>query len=318
MPSFIKEIYCIFGIHNKEINAFSKHNAKLMANFKHIVLTHFNLKLSEDGVRRFIEDKTEKPQTKSWMDERFELFDKYCFPTLLNQKNKNFIWLCLFDENTQEKYRVKIAEYQKQFPLFTPIYLAPSDSSKLYEKVDPIIRKYLKDTDEYVITTNLDNDDSFHKNMIDNIQKEFLKNPKELLYRFSYGYQYFTRHKLMLRMKYPHNHFLTLASKISSAPIKPITHYEHANAHRILSFTNILTDPMWIEIVHESNVNNSIRVKFKIKYVPVIKKNIFKQEFNVNIDLKTRRNIFNAFFIFPGLIVKKIVAKIPEKLEKNI
>lgn len=286
-----------------------------MANFKHIVITHFNLKLSLDGVGYITEDKADKStQTKSWMDERFELFDKYCFPSLLNQSNKNFVWFCLFDKDTEEKHKTKIAEYQEQLPLFRPIYLEPSDINNLYEKVDPFIRRFLDPTNEYIITTNVDNDDSLHKNMIDNIQKAFLKDPKESLYRFAYGYQYFTRYKLMLKMKYPHNHFLTLASKISSAPIKPITHYGHANAHRALPFTDILTNPMWIEIVHESNVNNSIRVKFKIKYVPVILKNMFKEEFNVDIYLKTSKNIINALFTFPYLIVKMIGRKIPEKL----
>lgn len=107
-----------------------------MANFKHIVLTHFNLKLSEEGVRCYTEDKTDKPtQTKSWMDERFELFDKYCFPSLLNQKNKNFIWLCLFDEDTEEKYKTKITEYQKQLPLFTPVYLGASDKTNFTRRL---------------------------------------------------------------------------------------------------------------------------------------------------------------------------------------
>ena len=186
-----------------------------MAKFKHIILTQFNLKLSVDGVRCFTEDKTQKStQTKSWMDERFELFEKYCFPSLLNQKNKNFIWLCLFDKDTEEKYKTKIAEYQNLFPLFTPVYLGSSDRNNLYLQIDPIIRQYLTSTDEYIITTNVDNDDSLHHSMIDNIQKVFLQNPKESLYRFSYGYQYFIKYKLMLKMKYPHNHFLTLAKKI--------------------------------------------------------------------------------------------------------
>lgn len=287
-----------------------------MAKFKHIILTQFNLKLSIDGVRCFTEDKTQKStQTKSWMDERFELFERYCFASLLNQKNKNFIWLCLFDKDTEEKHKSKIAEYQNLFPLFTPVYLDPSDRNKLYLKIDPYIRQHLLPTDEYIITTNVDNDDSLHHSMIDNIQKEFLENPKETLYRFSYGYQYFVKYNLMLKMKYPHNHFLTLASKISPTPIKPVIHYRHAIAHRELPYTDILKSPMWIEIVHESNVNNSIRVKFKIKYTPVITKNIFKEEFNVDINLNTARNIFNALFTFPYLVIKKIAMKIPGKLK---
>lgn len=287
-----------------------------MAEFKHVVLTHFNLKLSQNGVRCFTEDKTQKStQTKSWMDERFDLFERYCFPSLLNQKNKNFIWLCLFDKDTEEKYKKRIAEYQNKLPLFTPVYIGPSERDNLYEKTDPIIRQYLDPNHEYIITTNVDNDDSLHQDMIDNIQKVFLQNPKESLYRFNYGYQYFVKHKLMLKMMYPHNHFLTLASKISSTPIIPVTHYGHANAHRKLPYTDILKNPMWMEIVHESNVNNSMRVKFKIKYTPVIKKDIFKQEFNVDINLNTPKNIFNALFTFPYLVVKKIAIKIPQKLK---
>ena len=95
----------------------------------------------------------------------------------------------------------------------------------------------------------------------------------------------------------------------------PVIHYGHANAHRELPYTDILKKPMWIEIVHESNVNNSIRVKFKIKYTPVITKNIFKEEFNVDISLNTAKNVFNSLFTFPYLVIKKIAIKIPKKLK---
>ena len=58
---------------------------------KHIVITRFNLKIWQ-------KDKSNKTTLgEDWMEERFNLFERFCFPSLMHQSDKNFRWLCLFD-----------------------------------------------------------------------------------------------------------------------------------------------------------------------------------------------------------------------------
>lgn len=285
--------------------------------FKHFILTHFNLKLSEEGERCFVLDKNQNStQNENWMNERIRLFDKYCFPSIANQKNKNFIWLVFFDQDTPDKYKEIFETYHQKFNNCVPVYLGPSGRENLYQKVSPILKSYLNADDEYIITTNIDNDDNFHEDIVENIQKEFVANPKETLYRFIYGYQYFENMNFMMKMRYPHNHFLTLASKITEADIKPITHYGHTRAHRTLPHVDINTTPMWIEIVHGSNVNNSLRVKFKIQYTPIIKGISFIPFYHTDIQLKVGNNICRTIFTLPWMVIKHLVKKISKKLFK--
>jgi len=54
---------------------------------KHFLLTRFNLRNEEwittrDGGAVL---------TEEWLIQRFELFENYCLPSVMNQKNKNFL-----------------------------------------------------------------------------------------------------------------------------------------------------------------------------------------------------------------------------------
>lgn len=286
---------------------------KTSIRYKHFILTHFNLKLSEEGERCFVVDKNlHSTQNDNWMNERIRLFDKYSFPSIAAQTNKNFTWLVLFDENTPDKYKAIFEEYHQKCNNCVPVYMGPSGRENLYEKVSPILKSFLNQ-EEYIITTNIDNDDTFHEDIVENIQNEFLKEPKETLYRFVYGYQYFENMNFMMRMKYPHNHFLTLASLVTDEHIKPITHYGHTRAHKRLPHVDIITTPMWIEIVHGSNVNNSLRVKFKIKYKPVLANRNFDQHYHTDIQLKVGNNIMRSIFTLPWMVVKHLGKKIAKK-----
>lgn len=279
--------------------------------YKHFILTHFNLKLFEEGERCFIVDKNNKStQQDEWMEERIRLFDKYCFPSVQKQSNKNFKWLILFDEDTPEKYKDIFKTYHNRCSNLEAIYLPPCSREELYKKVSPVLKTFLKEDNEYIITTNLDNDDTLNQDFVEKTQQQFISCPKETLYRFIYGYQYFEDINYMMKMRYPHNHFLTLSSKIiPNTDIKPVTHYKHASAHRILPYVDIKTNPMWIEIVHGTNVNNSLRVKFKIVYIPIIfKKNIYRK-FNVDFPLTVINNIKRTVISLPLMVLRHLFKK---------
>lgn len=270
-------------------------------NIKHFVLTHFNIKLSRDGERCYTVDKNNQhTQNNTWMDERIRLFEAYTYPSLKAQTNRDFTWLIFLDVDTSSVYKDFFQKLHFEFPNCIPVYISPTSWEELYLVVDPILRGYIDIKDEYIITTNIDNDDSFHEDMIANIQSAFLEHKIESLYRFVYGYQYFENKRLLMKMRYPHNHFLTLVSKTSSDPIKPVTHYNHAGAHRVLPFVDIKTYPMWMEIVHGTNVNNSLRVKFKIRYTPVLFKNKCDAKFHVNLNLNTANKMMFGLFEFTG------------------
>lgn len=55
--------------------------------------------------------KKTKKNPKEWMDKRVYIFEKICLPSILNQTNKDFIWLLSFSEKTPPYYYEKYQHY---------------------------------------------------------------------------------------------------------------------------------------------------------------------------------------------------------------
>ena len=70
--------------------------------FIHFLLTRFNLVTGYPGWEA---DRHGHPTlTGEWMEERIAIFTRYCLPSVLNQSNRQFQWVLLFDEHTSQKY----------------------------------------------------------------------------------------------------------------------------------------------------------------------------------------------------------------------
>lgn len=66
------------------------------------VFTRFNLKLWKTN--KFGVD----TRTHEWTADRFDMFEKFCFPSMLHQTDKNFIWMCMFADDTEECFIERI------------------------------------------------------------------------------------------------------------------------------------------------------------------------------------------------------------------
>ena len=86
---------------------------------QHFILTRFNLLLWNK------DKKGSKVRTVKWLEHRFTLFEKYCLPSVKNQTCQDFEWIVLLDSSTPEKYKAKIADYQKECPQFIPVFVEP-------------------------------------------------------------------------------------------------------------------------------------------------------------------------------------------------
>ena len=99
-------------------------------------MTHFNVKFKWSKKGR--KPSSQKPPTKKWMKHRIELFDKYCYPSIINQTNKNFKWLIFFDGDTTDEKLFK--KYDKCTKIFLKDYdiwsykIASAEIKKLLHK----------------------------------------------------------------------------------------------------------------------------------------------------------------------------------------
>lgn len=285
--------------------------------FKHFIITLFNLKIWKV-------DKTKKPtQTEDWLEQRFALFEKYCLPSVKCQTVKNFTWLCLFDSETPEKYRRRIEAISKEFPILQPCYVTAEEASHYMDDNEQLRCRFIRenvakrmDNDaEWVITTNLDNDDAIRKDMVEKLQEVFLQSPRERLVSLNIGYQYFVEKNAVVRMYYPHNHFLTLVER-TDKDFCTVEYYGHASARKKLEYIDVFEKPYWMEVVHGHNVSNELRITSRIKYLPRL--STFKfSEFGGDKVLSWTVNLYNFLFRLPVYFCKIAVWRLKKKIGKG-
>jgi len=221
--------------------------------FEHFILTRFNLKLS------FKKDKKgNNLNNNKWMEHRIKLFEKFCFPSMVNQSNLNFKWLVFFDGNTPKRYR-KIIEKYRKFKNFVPIFINTKKGLKLEslrKKIKKHILKIINKKIKFIITTRLDTDDSFHKDAIKIIQKNFRRQSFEFL-DFPFGFS-FNNNKLYLQ-KSISSHFTTLIEKINKQNFRTVLCEQHQNIIYNWNINKISNKPCWLEVIHDKNLFNNYK-----------------------------------------------------------
>lgn len=251
--------------------------------FNHFIITRFNLPIwsqTKAGKISTIED--------TYLQDRFHLFEKFCLPSIEQQTCQDFKWLVLFDINTPDYFKKKIEELQNRYNRFIPCFfdinnqnieneyydyfnkyiselnLKESDYKNTDEYIQRIltpnfiskcIHKYTKNEVDFIITTRIDNDDSFHKNFIEVIQNEVKSQNKFILLDYINGYRYILKNRSVSKFCFPNGHFTTLIEPYKTN-LQTVIYWNHFLAHKIIPIKHINCKPMYIELIHNSNVIN--------------------------------------------------------------
>ncbi|HJC19630.1 MAG TPA: putative rhamnosyl transferase [Candidatus Alistipes stercoripullorum] len=150
-----------------------------------------------------------------------------------------------------------------------------------------------------LITTNLDNDDALASDAIELLRREIRPCPGKRIYSLLYGYQYFTSERFLLKMRYTNNHFLTLVEPFDDRA-ETIIAYRHTRAIRQQP-TVYISSPhgKWLEIVHEDNVSNDLRINAKVRNIPVLRGRTFSDFGLPELRVTARRQWFQTLFLLP-------------------
>ncbi|MHB1146914.1 MAG: glycosyltransferase [Lutibacter sp.] len=215
--------------------------------FQHYILTRFNLRATDWTVTK----NKEKVLTEEWLEERFDLFENYCFSSVKNQSNQNFKWLVFFDVNTPEAYKIKVEEYRKSYQNFYPFFIdgMPNFLPEIVKNIK------LLDTEKYIITSRLDNDDSIHEDYVKVIQSYF-DQQNHLAIDLIDGYTLQIGEKIRLGFqKHLYNPFISLIEKKDD--FKTVwfrsRHGSWKYEKNIIRVKNIR---LWLGIIHSKNKVN--------------------------------------------------------------
>lgn len=218
-----------------------------MPSMVHFVVTRFNLRPSVAVTGKALDVK--------WLESRFELFERFCWPSLKGQTEQNFKWLVLFDEATPEPIRQRIAGYAR-WPNFVPVYLPAGTEHSARTAVAKVLAGALP---EVLITTRLDNDDGISLDYIEHIQR-YAQATVPTVVEFPVGYIW--HNDRLYRDRQPHNAFTSLIEPLKAcgattfSTIYSGSHTEVENLGRVECVSN---QPSWLQVVHGGNLENRPR-----------------------------------------------------------
>lgn len=277
----------------------------------HFLATRFNLKnlvwkKTKSGTAVLNDD---------WLSDRFEIFEKFCLPSVMQQSELNFHWCIFFDENTPKGYLDRINAIKEKFPNISPILIG--EMSELVHAFRNFILRNMH-SHSHVITTRLDNDDIIHKDFVHIIQQMY--RPIEMgIIDVQLGYQFSIDSKFPDLRKYLHksNSFLSLVETATSPQtIFSRQHYDWEHVEKIV----FNQEPLWIELSHRSNYVNHRQRKLSRAF------RIHRDFFNLPMDLKLGKldlikyhllNYFLDSFYSLQLLVLRISRKIKRKFKPN-
>src|SRR5947209_8024402 len=141
--------------------------------FHHVIVTAFNCVRSRNPNEVHLAFRS-RP---GWMDERFELFERYCLPSVLNQSCQTFRWIIYFDVSTQEKHLDRARRGIAGRPNFEvklcTIFGSETHQADLSTMLDP--------AKSWLVTTRLDNDDGLQRDFVAKLQDAVTVGTEEAL-----------------------------------------------------------------------------------------------------------------------------------------
>lgn len=257
--------------------------------FEHYIVTRFNLPIF--GAK--VNGHDSKSCNKDYLDYRFDLFEHYCMPSIINQSCQNFKWLVLFDDETPHEFKERAYRLHEQYNNLIPCFFNVKDYEEenqdyktLSEEYAKIVLKYfpkkkgdLSDkgecmnrlytprfimdsikkcssfTPDYYITTRIDNDDAFHKDMIRTVQQRFKNDPRHVIFDFVYSYKFILNERIVYKYPLLNGHFLSLVEPTNRL-FQSALYWNHLFVDKFLSVEHIYGTPLQIELIHGNNVIN--------------------------------------------------------------
>ncbi len=257
---------------------------------QHFILTRFNLLLwnkTKEG---------QKVRTRKWLKHRFSLFENYCLPSIMNQTCQDFLWIVLFDSTTPEDFKARIEVFQKECPQLIPVFVEPENGRYFADIFRKEIVKRL--CGKRVVTTYLDNDDALNVIYCEDLQRRVSLIDDDTFIYYDEGYQYFTEYKFMLQIHYPRNHFVSYVEKGDPTTVKGVlcygTHYYIYTIEGV-KIEHVKSQPMWCEIIHESNMANDAYFLLKTHVIRDV--NRLVNDFSINETVRNGADLYLFKFL---------------------
>lgn len=220
----------------------------IKVSIKHAILTRFNL--ATPGREKAIRNQP------GWLEERFELFERYCLPTVAAQTLRDFHWIVFFDQETPAAFKDRIERLRKvqEFhPYYTGLFPADGWANAIREVLGP----QLEGT--RLLTTRLDNDDGLACDYVERLRDEAslietLKMP--IAFNFTQGFILYQNR--LYSHRHTSNAFASLFESFGMS-MRTVATIPHMDLENQVALHQIDGPGAWLQVIHETNVSNKIR-----------------------------------------------------------
>lgn len=214
----------------------------------HVILTRFNMPTAgrEASIR----------SSAGWLERRFELFERYCLPSVAAQTFQDFHWIIFFDEASPEWVWDRVAALQKirhfhvhASPLFNAQGWGDATRKALDKAVDPRL----------IVTSNLDNDDGLSKDYMQRLNDCVRHNMMiETPFAINFLNGIISADGFLYRIKHNRCAFTNVVERYGPE-MTTCNVYQHMFLNQNMKIIQEENQSAWIQVVHEVNVSNKIR-----------------------------------------------------------
>ena len=211
-----------------------------MPDYDHLLLTRFSAVLTAGA----------PPAPEEWLRYRLAFFYDTALPSVAAQEEAGFEWLVLFDDRCPDTFRRDVEDLAAD-GAFTPLW--SHDVFRRNSFAGPVAG-IARST--HLITTRMDSDDAIARDFMASVQQQF--DGQDLLFvNFLTGLQV-DRSGAVYRSDQVSGPFLSLIERRTAAP--PLTVYgpKHARARSVGPLRQVVALPMWVQVVHGSNLSNIV------------------------------------------------------------
>jgi hypothetical protein len=206
----------------------------------HVVLTRFNLPTT--GVEGLIRAQ------EGWLENRIELFERYCAPSVAKQ-TQPVTWIIYLDPESPSWLIERLAPLSNR-GLFRPILRASVNQGELMAD----IRDTVPEPGDVLITTNLDNDDGLAVDFSERLRAVEITHRQAAVYLVHGLIK--SPDGVFLRTD-RHNAFCSVREPWQGASTAWATY--HNEFSRSMPVIRLDGPPGWLQVVHGANVSNRVR-----------------------------------------------------------
>ena len=274
--------------------------------FEHFLITRFNLKNPKWSVTK----NNELLLTKEWMDERLDLFENFCLPSVAAQTEKNFKWLLFLDVSTAKEHQERMLEISKKHSFIQLFYIDGMPN------LIGSIKNYIKEncSTPYVITSRIDNDDCISINFIKEVQNQF-NQQAYLALDFISGYTLNLKPVMIGKKEHVFNPFISLIER-NEHP-KTVWENDHNQWKKETSILHIKNKRVWMSVIHEKNKVNEFDGYGNVLWSDIEKEFILSKKKNDEIKasilpqkewiwLSLKNEMYVKYVLFSKSLKKKI------------